>query len=72
MSVSLVKAPAESFSTIALSPRPRTSAAETVRRHPARPRGLDGTGKISKDMAMTATPRIDARWSCVDQGLRGG
>ena len=31
-------------------------------------RGLDGTGKISKDMAMTAMPRIDARRSCADRG----
>ena len=32
-------------------------------------RGLDWTGKISKDMRMTAMPRIGARWSCVDWGL---
>jgi hypothetical protein len=25
-------------------------------------RGLDGNGKISKDMMMSATPRIGARW----------
>jgi hypothetical protein len=36
---------------------------------PASNRGLDWTGKISKDMRMTAMPRIGARWSCVDWGL---
>ena len=41
--------------------QPRTAAREATR-------GLDGTGKISKDMAMTAMPRIDARRSCVNQG----
>jgi hypothetical protein len=54
----------ESFSTIAfLLP-------EVLRRRPSAEarkatRGLDGNGKISKDMRMTAMPRIDARWSCV-------
>ena len=51
---------------------PRSSAAKTFAAAPRGHRGLDGTGKISKDMAMTAMPRIDARWSCVNQGLRGG
>jgi hypothetical protein len=44
---------------------PGGSAAEAVGAREAT-RGLDGNGKISKDMRMTAMPRIDARWSCVD------
>jgi hypothetical protein len=36
---------------------------------PASNGGLDWTGKIIKDMRMTAMPRIGARWSCVDWGV---
>jgi hypothetical protein len=31
-------------------------------------RGLDETRKISKDMRMTAMPRIGARWSLLTRG----
>ena len=70
--LSLVKATAESVSAIALSP-----VLEVLwrRRSAAAPRGalgLDGTRKISKDMAMTGMPRIDARLSCAERGFRGG
>ena len=51
-------------STICFTRRPECSAAEAVRRHPRGARGLDGTGKISKDMAMTAMPRIGAVKLC--------
>ena len=59
------------FSTIAL-----TIVFEVLRRRPSASapeatRGLDGAGKISKDMAMTAMPRIGARRSCVDEGSCG-
>jgi hypothetical protein len=59
-------------STIALSP-----VLEVLRRRrsattPRGDGGLDGTEKMSKDMAMTAMPRIGARWGCVNWGLRGG
>jgi hypothetical protein len=59
-----VKTPADSVSTIALTFVPRLLRRRRSAAALRTTRGLDENGKISKDIRMTAMPRIGAAELC--------